>query len=71
MKLEDDLAEVWIDESEVTARAQAKLRSLKLLVNRAVAHAAAEDAIEVVQPVLRLLVKILTQRDFFIADSDG
>lgn len=71
---EDEIDEVtreWVEDADLTSRARAKLASLKLCVNRSLSHAQTDSAVEVVAPVLKMLLTILTKRGFFVDEADG
>ena len=61
----------WIDETELTPRARAKLVSLKLCANRCVSHAKTEAATTTAAPVINLLLTILTKRGMYASLTDG
>jgi hypothetical protein len=67
----DEVTRQWVEDAELTSRARAKLAALKLCVNRSLSHSQTESAVEVVAPVLKMLLTILTKRGFFVDEADG
>jgi copper homeostasis protein CutC len=55
------LADDWVDESELEMLDRAKLISLRFLTHRAIGYARASDRFEILDPVIELLNRILTQ----------
>jgi sister-chromatid-cohesion protein PDS5 len=64
-----DTEEEWADESEVSDNLRAKILALKICRNRSLAHAAADNAIEIATPVLKMLATLLEHGGSFIAES--
>jgi hypothetical protein len=55
------LADDWVDESELEMLDRANLVSLRFLTHRAIGYARASDRFEILDPVVTLLNRILTQ----------
>ncbi|KAJ7135989.1 cohesin-associated protein Pds5 [Mycena epipterygia] len=64
-----DTEEEWADESEVSHNLRAKILALKVCRNRSLAHASADNALEIATPVLKMLATLLEHGGSFIADS--
>jgi copper homeostasis protein CutC len=59
--VESDLGDDWVDESELEVLDQAKLLSLRISTHRTIGFARATDRLKILQPVIELLDRILTQ----------
>lgn len=58
MEVDGDVDE-WAEEDSLPALAKAKVLTLKVCRHRCLAHAESESAIDVANPVLKLLVTLL------------
>ncbi|KAJ7432911.1 armadillo-type protein [Mycena galericulata] len=69
--LDDDeqTEEEWADESEVSDNLRAKVLAIKVCRYRSLAHASADNAIEIATPVLKLLASLLDHGGSLMADS--
>lgn len=61
----------WVEEEDLSARAKAKLVSLKLCRNRCISHVKTKTAEENATPVVNLLLSILTKRGTYASLTDG
>lgn len=55
----EDSDDEWIDDAEVPLLAQAKVLVLKICRRRCIVHAQSESAMEVAEPVLKLMFTLL------------
>jgi hypothetical protein len=60
-ELQDNVINEWIDEKELETLDRAKIISLRLITHRALAFARADEVLEVSNPVLTLLRKIIIE----------
>jgi sister chromatid cohesion protein PDS5 len=65
--MEDD--EEWAEDDAVSPTQKAKVLSLKVCRNRSLAHASSDTALEVSEPVLKMLVTLLEHSGSFTADA--
>ncbi|KAJ7145311.1 armadillo-type protein [Mycena crocata] len=64
-----DMDEEWADESEVSDNLRAKILALKVCRNRSLAHASADNALEIATPVLKMLATLLEHGGSFVAEA--
>ncbi|KAJ7160887.1 armadillo-type protein [Mycena filopes] len=64
-----DTEEEWADDSEVSDNLRAKILAIKVFRNRSLSHAAADNALEMATPVLKMLATLLDNGGSFVADS--
>ncbi|KZP25702.1 ARM repeat-containing protein [Athelia psychrophila] len=65
-----DDGEEWAEDDDVSLACKAKILSLKVCRNRCIAHAAAETALDISKPVVKMLATILHNRGSLTADSN-
>jgi sister-chromatid-cohesion protein PDS5 len=55
----DDADEEWVEDNQLNAIGKAKLLALKVMHNRCLAHVNSDAALDISQPVFKLLFTIL------------